>query len=112
MKTFVQHGRTMSANAPYAVVSGAAALLGSIVGVAQTDVANGVEGEWDLEGVFDLAKATGQAWSFGAKIYWDNTAKNFTTTSAGNTLAGVAAKRLGEIAGATTGWVRLNGVPG
>lgn len=37
-----------------------------------------------------VPKATGQAWVPLAKIYWDDTAKDFTTTSTGNTLAGFA----------------------
>lgn len=35
-----------------------------------------------------VPKATGQAWVPLAKIYWDDTAKNFTTTSTANTFAG------------------------
>ena len=36
-------------------------------------------------------KVSGQAWVAGQNIYWDNTAKNFTTLLTGNTLIGVAA---------------------
>ena len=36
-------------------------------------------------------KATGQVWAAGQNIYWDNTAKNFTTTLTSNTLIGIAA---------------------
>lgn len=36
-----------------------------------------------------VPKATGQAWDILVPIYWDDTAKNFTTTSTSNTLAGV-----------------------
>ena len=39
----------------------------------------------------NAVKVSGQAWAAGVNIYWDNAAKNFTTTSAGNTLVGVAA---------------------
>lgn len=38
--------------------------------------------------VTGVAKATGQAWSVGALLYWDNTAKNLTTTVGSNTKAG------------------------
>ncbi|MDY6981159.1 MAG: DUF2190 family protein [Pseudomonadota bacterium] len=37
-------------------------------------------------------KAGSQAWTPLTKIYWDDTAKNFTTTSTDNTLAGVVAE--------------------
>ncbi|HPG93675.1 MAG TPA: DUF2190 family protein [Dokdonella sp.] len=36
------------------------------------------------------AKATGEAWAIGAKIYWSTANSNFTTTSSGNTLCGYA----------------------
>jgi predicted RecA/RadA family phage recombinase len=58
--------------------------------------------------VGDLAKVSAQAWTEGAKIYWDDTAKNFTTTSGGNTLAGVAAAAAANPS--ATGKVRLDGV--
>ncbi len=40
--------------------------------------------------VSDAPKATGEAWAVGASLYWDNANKRFTTTSASNTLCGVA----------------------
>lgn len=40
--------------------------------------------------VSDVAKATGEAWAVGQLLYWDNTNKRITTTSAGNTLCGQA----------------------
>lgn len=40
--------------------------------------------------VSDAPKATGEAWTVGQAIYWDNAAKKFTTTSAGNTACGTA----------------------
>jgi predicted RecA/RadA family phage recombinase len=38
-----------------------------------------------------VPKTAGQAWAPGALIYWDNTAKSFTTTTTSNTLAGYIA---------------------
>mgnify|MGYP003450653050 FL=1 len=35
-------------------------------------------------------KATGEAWTIGGAVYWDNTNTRFTTTSASNTLCGRA----------------------
>jgi predicted RecA/RadA family phage recombinase len=68
----------------------AGALVGTVVGIASSDVANAARGEFDVTGIFDVPKATGTAWTEGATIYWDNTAKNFTTVSTSNTKAGVA----------------------
>ncbi len=109
MKNFVQEGETLTLTAPYAVTSGLGALVGSIFGVAVGDVANGAEGEFKVEGVFDLVKAASQAWTVGAKVYWDNTNKVCTTTASGNTLIGVAVVAVGSGAGETIGCVRLNG---
>ena len=105
-KNFIQPGNTIALTAPYAVVSGDGLLVGSIFGVATGDAANGVELEAMVTGVFDLAKA-GDAVTQGAKLYWDNTNKNLTTTLTANTLIGaaVSAAAIGD----ATVIVRLNG---
>lgn len=36
-----------------------------------------------------VPKATGQAWTAGAKVYYDAAAGKFTTTASGNTVAGM-----------------------
>ena len=36
------------------------------------------------------AKATGEAWTPGGSLYWNDTTKVFTTTAGGNTLCGKA----------------------
>lgn len=42
-----------------------------------------------------VPKVAAQVWTAGDKIYWDNTAKNFTKTTTSNTLCGrVAASAL------------------
>ena len=110
-RNFIQPGNTITLTAPSGgVVSGTVYLIGALLVVAQSTAAQTLPFEAKTTGVFELPKATGQTWSEGAKVYWDNTAKNFTTTSSGNTLAGVAVKPGGEISGATLGWVRLDGV--
>lgn len=89
MKNYVHHGDTVELTAPYAVSSGGGCKVGSIFGVAVNDVASGAKGVFRRVGVHDLAKATG-AVSQGAKIYWDDAAKNVTTTVGSNLLIGVA----------------------
>ena len=106
MKAFFKNGNIATLIAPYAVASGAGALVGSIFGLAQSDVANAVAGEFLLEGICDIAKATG-ALSQGALIYWDNTAKNVTATATANKLIGVATAA--ALSGDATVRVRLNG---
>jgi predicted RecA/RadA family phage recombinase len=86
----VQEGHYVPLAAPYAVASGGGALVGFIFGIAVTALANGEVGTFSLEGVYILPKATGASTggSQGAKAYWNNTNKNVTAASAGNSLIG------------------------
>jgi predicted RecA/RadA family phage recombinase len=106
MKNYIQEGEVVTLTAPYAVSSGGGALVGALFGVAVTDVANGAEGEFSIEGVYTLPKATG-ALTQGAKVYWDNSAKKVTATATDNTLIGCALKAAAS--GDATAVVRLNG---
>lgn len=81
--------------------SGKLYLVGAMVGVitsltraGQTVFTNQASAQGDiavvsLEGVYTLPKATG-AITLGAKLYYDATNKNLTTTASGNTFAGYA----------------------
>jgi predicted RecA/RadA family phage recombinase len=107
MKNFIQDGNVLTLTAPYAVASGAAFKVGSIVAVATKAVGSGETVEGLTTGVVEVAKVSAQAWSVGAPIYWDDTAKLFTTTSTSNTLAGVATAVAANPS--SVGRVRLNG---
>lgn len=107
MKNYVQRGDTLTLTAPYDVLSGAGLKVGSIFGVAAFDAANGASVEASVVGVFDIKKTSAQAWTQGAAIYWDDTNKETTTTSSGNTKIGVAATAAANPSAA--GRVRLNG---
>ncbi|MCZ7674635.1 MAG: DUF2190 family protein [Roseovarius sp.] len=109
MKNYIQPGNTLTLTAPYAVTSGDGLLVGSIFGVAAGDAASGATVEAALTGVFDLTKIGSQAWTVGAKVYWDDTNKRCTTVATDNTLIGVAVEAVAGGAGDTTGRVRLNG---
>ncbi|EEX12485.1 conserved hypothetical protein [Citreicella sp. SE45] len=109
MKNYVQPGGTLTLTAPYAVTSGDGLLVGSIFGVAAGDAASGATVEAALTGVFDLTKIGSQAWTVGAKVYWDDTNKRCTTVATDNTLIGVAVEAVAGGAGDTIGRVRLNG---
>jgi len=107
MKNFVQNGDVVTVPAPYDRLSGEGALIGTLFGVAQTDVASGDDAALVTRGVFDLPKTSAQAWTVGAAIYWDNSNKVCTTTASGNTLIG---KALAVAANpSATGTVRLDG---
>lgn len=105
MQNFVDTGqdfRVTLGSGETAVVSGAGYLVGTKVGIVSVVLRNGntvfktqasAQGDTiivKLIGTYAVAKATGEAWALGAALYWDNTAKKFTTTTTSNTLAGVA----------------------
>jgi len=110
MKNFVQEGDVITLAAPYTVVSGDGLLVGSIFGVATASAASGDAVETAVTGVFDLAKTASQAWTVGARIYWDDATKLCTTVAAAgaNKLIGVALVAVGSGAGETIGRVRLS----
>lgn len=108
MKNYVQPGNTITLTAPYAVTSGDGLLVGSIFGIASADAALNDPVEAALTGVFDLTKAGSQAWTAGAKVYWDDTNKRTTSVATSNTLIGVATEAVAGGAGDTIGRVRLN----
>ena len=90
--------------------SGAPYLIGSLVVVALATVAETLPFSGLVRGVVSYTKTGSQAWTEGAKIYLDVSPREFTTTSGGNTLCGVAVVAVGAGAGETTGVVRLDGV--
>jgi predicted RecA/RadA family phage recombinase len=93
--------------APYAVTSGQGVQVGRIFGVALADAASGDTVAVHRGGVAQLAKATGQAWTVGQAVYWDNTNRVCTTTAGTNLLIGAAFEAAAT--GDTTGWVLLDG---
>lgn len=108
-RNFIQPGDVLTLTAPSGgVVAGTAYLIGTLLVVAQNTVAETLPFEGKTTGVFEYAKVSAQAWTEGAKVYWDNTAKNFTTTASGNSLAGVAVAVAANPS--ATGLVRLDGV--
>lgn len=101
----LEPGDRLQLTAPYARSAGQGALIGSIFGVAVSDVASGAEGVFAVEGVFDITKLSTDTPAQGAKLYWDDTNKRLTTTSMSNTLVGVATRA--QISGDTTARIRL-----
>lgn len=106
MRNFISSGDRLTLAAPYAVTSGAGLQVGQLFAVATGPAANGANVECMTEGVFDLAKAVG-AITQGAYVYWDNTAKNVTTTSTSNKLIGVATQA--ALSGDATARVNVTG---
>lgn len=111
MKSYRGEGRAVTLTAPAALLSGQPLLVGSLFGICGAPAAiNEKFGLW-TRGEYDgIPKATGQVWTEGQLIYWDDVAKKFTTAStSGNTKIGVATAAAAT--GATTGRIRLNNGP-
>ncbi|WP_336801712.1 DUF2190 family protein [Kaistia sp. MMO-174] len=110
MKNYVKPGDMLTLAAPYDVASGGGLLVGSIFGIAAFSALSGAVVEAKTTGVFDLlaeGAGSGQAFAVGDAVYWDNTAKRVTKTTASNTKIGVAvaAKATADVVAR----VRLNG---
>jgi predicted RecA/RadA family phage recombinase len=65
-------------------------LATGFVGIVANTVASGDTGTALLGGVYEVKKTSAQTWTKHVKIYWDDTAKEFTTTSSSNHYSGRA----------------------
>ena len=119
MKNYVHEGQTLTVVAPYAASSGGGVKVGNLFGIAVYDAAQNASLEIMAQGVFDLVKDA-STFASGDAVYWDDTNKVATSTSAGNLVIGTAelaqASGMAAPGGATgdaTVRVRLNGfLPG
>src|SRR5450432_893513 len=101
MKNFVIPGDVISVVSPTGgIVSGQAVLIGNLFGVAAYTAVAGASVEIATRGVFTLPKASSITLTQGAKVYWDATAGNVTSTSSGNLWVGVVT--VGVAGSATT----------
>jgi predicted RecA/RadA family phage recombinase len=111
MQNFLKPGHIITLTAPSGgVVSGTPYLIGKLLVIATNTVAQTLPFEAATDGVYSVTKADTQAWAEGQNVYWDDTAKVFTTVSAGNTRAGTALVAVGSGGGLTTGVIRLNAI--
>lgn len=103
---WIRDGKSIKITAGADIAAGEVVVLdGHTVGVAIEAIANGAVGEVFLEGVFVFAKTTGETWTAGGPIYFDESANEMTTTAASNKFAGIAAADAAS--GDTTGQGRL-----
>lgn len=106
MKNYEQHGDTLDLTAPTdGVTSGVPVKIGGQIVVPQVSAAEGKTFAAKTTGVFRVPKATGQAWGECVTVYWDDTAKAFTTTAASNTKCGHSVPAAAS--GDTVGLVKL-----
>lgn len=111
MKNYKQPGEILTLTAPGGgVVSGLTYLVGALIVVAQNSAAAGETFGALVEGVCTLVKKAAETWAEGDALYFDNTAKNWTKTSAtGLFKAGNAAAA--ALSADVIGDIRLAGVP-
>ncbi|WP_313350735.1 DUF2190 family protein [Paracoccus sp. (in: a-proteobacteria)] len=108
MKNWIQPGEHITLPAAAAVSGGEGVLVGAIFGVAQGDAAIGGAVVLVRRGVFELPKASAQAWTPGVAVYWDDNAGELTTTATDNLLVGAAVEAAANPS--ATGVVLLDGV--
>lgn len=104
----VQEGKRLDfTNSGSAISSGDVVVIGEGVGVAISDIAasTGV-GAVHTEGVFQLAKVTGTAFSQGDRLFWDTSNAYLTKTATGNKYAGMCTEAASS--GATSAKVKLD----
>lgn len=85
----------------YPIRSGNAGLCGVIF----ADAVSGDEVVLEYGHQAKLAKKSSDTFASGALVYWDNSAKELTTTTSGNTLAGFVTEAAGS--STTEAWIQL-----
>jgi predicted RecA/RadA family phage recombinase len=108
MRSYLNTGDALTTTANRTAVADVGMLIGRIFGITKEACTNTGTVVLQRHGLFrGIAKATGEAWTLGALLYWDNTNFRFTTTSSGNSDVGACAG-LAAASGDTTGTVLLN----
>jgi predicted RecA/RadA family phage recombinase len=87
---FQQEGLTVDYTPVAAVAAGEVVVLNSLVGVAKQPIAAGAKGSLAVTGVYSFLKKSGDTFSAGAPIYWDDSNNYMTSTPTSNTFAGFA----------------------
>ena len=109
MQNYIQNGHVITVTTPAGgVAAGEGAIIGNIFGIAAYSAAVGEPVELATTGVYQLPKATAAVLTVGARVAWDNTAKNINVPGAGRFPVGIATEAAGN--GITSVAVRLDGV--
>ena len=110
-KNFIKPGEHLTFTAGAATASGAGVVLGTLLGVSLTTVANGGSGEAAVEGVWELPKLSGAVVAAFARPIWDVSAGEFIVAApaSGDVLNGAIAV---EAAGAGVTKVKVRLLPG
>lgn len=91
MKNYIQEGKHVTITGPSGgLSSGDGVLIGSLFGIATTDIAEGDEGVICTQGIFELPKTSALAIDYGDNVYWDPTQGEVNKTASGQSRVGVA----------------------
>jgi predicted RecA/RadA family phage recombinase len=87
---FIHDGNSIDYTPGADVAAGDVVVQNDLVGIAKLDIAANALGALAVTGVFDVPKATGAGTAIGAgaKVYWNATTKQATTTATGNKYLG------------------------
>lgn len=88
---YVQQGAALDFTPTEDVKNGEVVSLGTRIGVAAGDIPKGSTGTVHVEGVYRLAKASGEALTMGAAVYYSVESDAVTATAEGGVPAGYAA---------------------
>lgn len=82
MKNFIQKGEVVNyTNSTGSDIdSGAVVVIGKLLGIAVTDIADTETGAVKLEGVYELAKTTSLIITQGDEVFWNTSTKKVTKT--------------------------------
>jgi len=109
MKNFIQRGDVITVMAPTGgMTSGQGVLIGNLFGVAATTAAEGESVEIATVGVYELPKLVSAVIAAGARVAWDDTAKQVVLPDTGMVPIGIATVAAGN--GVSIVRVRLDGV--
>ena len=109
MQNYIQNGHVITVAAPTGgVTCGEGMIIGNIFGVATYSAAEDDPLELATIGVYQLPKATAAVLTVGARVAWDNSAKNINVPGTGRFPVGIATEAAGN--GITSVAVRLDGI--
>jgi len=109
-------GKVVQYTAGADISSGDVVVMGNIIGVALTDIANGATGSVAIEGVFTVPKVSAAVIAVGESLTYDVSASAFddsaATPATGDITGAPAVAMEAGINTQTTLKVKLTGVPG
>jgi predicted RecA/RadA family phage recombinase len=110
MADYVQHGKVIEFTPSSALSAGQPVLVGSsLLTIATQPIAANAAGSVATEGVWSIAKATGNgtAINAGTVVYWDNANSVVTSNSSGTVRCGISVGAAANAASSVA--LKLNG---